>query len=360
MHTILNRYIRKSILLNMMLIFLLLVFLSSIIRLFDELRSLERKDYSVFELFLYTFLNLPKDFELFFPVAILLGGLLGLSVLEIRNELIMMQIFGLSKAQIAISVLKASVFVLLLNVISNEWLLPYSQKIAFNHRDGIQYNTYLFPEKNKNLWLLDNKNNFVAIEYMETTKELLGLSLFYFNKDKTLEKILYAGRAVYCDKMWFLFDINELKLLDLIHLNLVKKKGFQYIWNTVLTPDILSMLIVPPRTLSMFKLVYCIKYFEKIGQNSNYYRLIFWNRVFSPVVGLLMIIIALLYSYGPFYCKKISFRLFFGSIVGFIFYIVYQVSGSLSITYNVSPLIGSITPIILLLIVNIVFLWKYF
>lgn len=72
-----------------------------------------------------------------------------------------------------------------------------------------------------------------------------------------------------------------------------------------------------------------------------------------------MLITALSCSFGPFYKKNINIRLFLGSIIGFLFYILNQIITMLSITNDIIPLIGSIIPIILILILNIIILWKY-
>lgn len=357
MFNIITRYIQRFVLFNILIIFLILISLSNIIRIIDELRNFEKKNYSVFEVFFCTFLNLPKDFDLFLPMSILLGGLLGLSILEIRNELVIMQIFGLSKLQISISVITASIFILLFNIISNEWLLPYSQHIINMYRNDNQYNTYLFSEKNKNLWLVDN-NNYIFIEYMLTIKDLIGLNLYCLNQDKKLNKILYIERATFNNNNnWSLHNIIELDFSNRSHV--INKHKLYCEWNTTLTPEILSMIIIHPRVLAISKLMYCIKYFNKTGQNSNYYQLVLWNKILSPIIGIMMLITALSCSFGPFFQKKISLRLFFGSIIGFLFYILHQIVGILSITYNIIPLIGSIIPIMFILIINVIVIWKY-
>lgn len=212
MSTIINRYIKRSILFNILIIFFILISLSYIIRIIDELRYLEKKHCSIFEIFLCSLLNLPKDFDLFCPISILLGGLLGLSILEIRNELIIMQIFGLSKIQISISVIKASILILAFNIVSNEWLLPYTQKTIEMYKHNNQYNTYLFPEKNKNLWLINNNNNYISIEHILTTQDLIGINLYYLNENKKLNKILHIKRAIYNKNKWNLYNIIELNL----------------------------------------------------------------------------------------------------------------------------------------------------
>lgn len=357
MSNILNKYIKKSILSNIIIIFLILISVSSTIKLFDELRNFDKKNYFIFEIFFCTILSLPKEFDLFLPIATLLGGLLGLSILETRNELIIIQIAGFSKIQIASSVIKASAVIFICNIISNEWILPYSHTLICAYKNNKQYNTYLFPEKNKNWWLTDN-NNFIFIKKIVTTQELIGINIYFFTQNRELHKILYIERAVYNNQHWSLLNISELDFSE--KQCIIKKNILCQQWDTLLTPKLLSMMMIHPRVLSISNLKYCIQYFNKVGQNSTYYQLFFWNKILSPIFGILMIITALLCNWGPFHQKKTVTKLFLGSIIGFLFYILHQIFGIFSMIYHINPVIGAISSIMLLIIFDIIMLWRYF
>lgn len=351
MPKILNRYIKKSVFSKICIIFSILIFLSIIIKLLDEMRNFDKQNHCIFKILLYTTLNLPKEFDLFLPIATLLGGLLSLSSLETRNELTIIQIFGLSKLQITCSVIKVAIFISLFNIISNEWLLPYGQKLIKIHQQRNQYDTYSLSEKNKNLWLIEN-NSFIFIEKISTTQELLGINLYYFINNVNLQKVVHIHRAKYMNQHWILFNVTTLNFFD--KTNTIKINSPNYTWNTTLTPDLISIIITDPRLLSISNLKYCINYFNRVGQNSKYYQLIFWNKILSPITGIIMIMIAVSCSWNPLRKKNTNTKLFFGSILGFIFYIIHQFFGSFSMLYNIPPIIGSIGPIIFLTIINTV------
>lgn len=46
---------------------------------------------------MYTLLSVPKDVQIFFPMAALLGALLGLGMLAQRSELVVMQASGFTR-----------------------------------------------------------------------------------------------------------------------------------------------------------------------------------------------------------------------------------------------------------------------
>ncbi len=58
---------------------------------------------------MYTLLSVPKDIQIFFPMAALLGALLGLGMLAQRSELVVMQASGFTRMQVALSVMKTAI-----------------------------------------------------------------------------------------------------------------------------------------------------------------------------------------------------------------------------------------------------------
>lgn len=342
---------------NMMMVFIVLVSLSSIIRLIDELRKIKEQSHSFYWIIIYIFLSIPKDLELFLPIVTLLGGLLSLGILETYNECIIMQVFGISRLKIAISVIKASIPILLCSVISSEWVLPYSDRILCNYKCSIQRDIEMVPKKLENfLWFVDN-NCFICIERILTCSDLSEITLYYFDKDKQLKQIFFIDRALFIDNVWNLLNVNK---LDFSAEACVTNTKISHIkWNTVLTPYMLSILIKHPTVLSISKLYCCMKHLDKVGQSFRYHQLIFWNKILSPFFGFVMVITALSCTFGPLYRNQINIRLFFGVITGFIFYILNQIFGMLSIIYMISPVVGSVLSTVIFLIINIIVIWKY-
>ncbi|WVV20237.1 LptF/LptG family permease [Candidatus Blochmannia sp. SNP] len=169
--------------------------------------------------------------------------------------------------------------------------------------------------------------------------------------------MLYINRAVFINKVWHLIDMNELDVSS--EMCVTNKKILHAEWHAALTPYKLSMMITHPNVLSISKLYHCVKYFNEVGQSSKYYQMIFWNKVLSPISGSAMTIMALACTFGPLHKKKIGFRLFIGSIVGFLFYILNQIFGTLGIMYSIYPIVGVILPSIIFLVISIIIIWIY-
>uniref|UniRef100_UPI000553BBB2 LptF/LptG family permease n=1 Tax=Edwardsiella tarda TaxID=636 RepID=UPI000553BBB2 len=101
MFGVLDRYIGRTIFNTIMMTLFMLVSLSGIIKFVDQLRKVGQGDYSVAGAGLFTLLSIPKDIEIFFPMAALLGALLGLGMLAQRSELVVMQAAGFTRMQVA-------------------------------------------------------------------------------------------------------------------------------------------------------------------------------------------------------------------------------------------------------------------
>ena len=85
---VLDRYIGRTILQSIMMTLFMLVSLSGIIKFVDQLRRVGQGEYSTWDAGLYTIMSIPKDIQIFFPMAALLGALMGLGALATRSELV--------------------------------------------------------------------------------------------------------------------------------------------------------------------------------------------------------------------------------------------------------------------------------
>lgn len=121
---------------------------------------------------MYTLLSVPKDVQIFFPMAALLGALLGLGMLAQRSELVVMQASGFTRMQVALSVMKTAIPLVLLTMAIGEWVAPQGEQMARNYRAQAMYGGSLLSTQ-QGLWAKDG-NNFVYIERVKGDEELVA------------------------------------------------------------------------------------------------------------------------------------------------------------------------------------------
>ena len=100
MFKILDLYIGRTILTTVLMTVTVLMILSGMFRFIDQLRLVGRGDYDMLSAGLFTLFSVPGDLILFFPMAALIGGLVGLGMLASNSELVVMQAAGLSRLNI--------------------------------------------------------------------------------------------------------------------------------------------------------------------------------------------------------------------------------------------------------------------
>ncbi len=121
MFRILDVYVGRTIITTILLVLSVFVGLSAVIKFVEQLRSVGEGSYDMLAAMYFVLLGMPRDVELFFSMAALLGSLIGLGMLAGSSELVVMQAAGISKMRIGFSVLKTAVPLMLAVMALGEW-----------------------------------------------------------------------------------------------------------------------------------------------------------------------------------------------------------------------------------------------
>ncbi|WJY14653.1 LPS export ABC transporter permease LptG [Pectobacteriaceae bacterium CE90] len=354
MFGVLDRYIGKTIFNTIMMTLFMLVSLSGIIKFVDQLRKVGQGSYSVMGAGIYTLLSVPKDIEIFFPMAALLGALLGLGTLATRSELVVMQASGFTRLQIAGSVMKTAIPLVLLTMMIGEWGAPQGEQLARNYRSQMMYGGSILSSQN-GLWAKDG-TDFVYIQRVVSDTELAGVNIYHFDKNDKLLFVRYAASANFDDGVWKLSQVEESDLQNSKQIG--GSQMLSGVWKTNLTPDKLSAVALDPSALSIHGLYNYIKYLKQSGQESNRYQLNMWSKLFSPFSVAVMMLMALSFIFGPLRSVSAGMRIVIGISFGFLFYVLDQIFGPLSLVYHIPPILGALLPSMLFLVISILLLLK--
>ncbi|SLM61595.1 MULTISPECIES: LPS export ABC transporter permease LptG [Dickeya] len=354
MFRVLDRYIGKTIFNTIMMTLFMLVSLSGIIKFVDQLRKVGQGGYSVAGAGLYTLLSVPKDIEIFFPMAALLGALLGLGQLATRSELVVMQASGFTRLQIAAAVMKTAIPLVLLTMAIGEWLAPAGEQMARNYRSQMMYGGSMLSTQG-GVWAKDG-SDFVYIQRVVGDNELAGVNIYHFDNQSKLLSIRYASSAVYANGGWKLSQVEQSELSDGKQIG-----GSQTVsgeWKTNLTPDKLGVVALDPDALSIRGLYDYISYLRQSGQEAGRYQLNLWNKLFAPLSVAVMMLMALSFIFGPLRSVPAGVRIVIGISFGFLFYVLDQIFGPLSLVYHMPPILGALLPSALFLFISIMLLLK--
>jgi len=127
---ILDNYLRKAILNQFLLVLSVLMALFIFITFVDELGSVNRGNYGVLKITQFVILSTPKIMYEVFPIAALIGAIMGLANLAKESELIVIRSIGVSINQIIISTLKTGAILGVAGVIIGEIIAPITETKA--------------------------------------------------------------------------------------------------------------------------------------------------------------------------------------------------------------------------------------
>lgn len=350
MFKILDWYIGRTIIATSSLCLATLVGLSAIIKYVEQLRKVGRGTYDLMEALYFVVLSIPRDIEMFFPMAALLGALIGLGMLAASSELVVMQASGFSKLNIGVSVLKTAVPLMLMIMVLGEWGSPQAQKLARDSRAMAIAGGSIVSVRD-GVWARDG-NNFIYIGRVNGENELDSVTIWRFDEHKKLNDILVSKTVLYeDDHRWMMKDVQITQMDNEVQIN--KEQIGNYEWKTTLTPDKLAVVTVKPEELSLTGLYSYVKYLEDSDQDPSRYDLAFWRKVFQPLSIAVMMLMALSFVFGPLRSVTMGARILSGVIAGFTFYISSEVFGPMSLVYGIPPVIGALAPSVIFLIVAV-------
>ncbi|ADU67864.1 LPS export ABC transporter permease LptG [Pantoea sp. At-9b] len=342
MFKVLDRYIGKTIFNTIMMTLFMLVSLSGIIKFVDQLRKTGQGAYTALDAGYYTLLSVPKDIEIFFPMAALLGALLGLGNLAQRSELVVMQASGFTRMQVALAVMKTAIPLVLLTMAIGEFVAPQGEQMARNYRAQQLYGGALVSTQN-GLWAKDG-NSFIYIERIKGDNQIDGVSIYNFSEQRRLLSVRYAATATWdnAKKLWVLSQVDESDLKDAKQIT--GSQSLSGEWKTNLTPDKLGVVALDPDALSIRGLYNYSKYLKQSGQEAGRYQLNMWSKIFQPLSVAVMMLMALSFIFGPLRSVSMGVRVVTGISFGFLFYVLDQIFGPLSLVYGIPPILGAVLP----------------
>lgn len=352
MFKILDLYVGRTIVATTSLVLATFVGLSGIIKYVEQLRKVGEGSYDLLQALLFVVLSIPRDIEMFFPMAALLGALIGLGMLASSSELVVMQAAGFSKLNIGMSVLKTAVPLMIIVTLLGQWGAPQAQKMARDLR-AFSLSGGSIVSVRSGVWARD-MNDFIFIGKIDDNK-LYGLNMWRFDNNKSLQNILFAEEVDYDkDNQWVMKNVQITDMRDDV---LITKQTLpEYRWTTSLAPDKLAVVTVKPEELSLSGLYDYVSYLKTSEQDASRYDLALWRKITQPFSIAVMMLMALSFIFGPLRSVTMGARILSGVIAGFTFYISSEFFGPLSLVYGIPPVFGAVAPSLVFLSVAVMLL----
>lgn len=344
--SLLNRYVSKIVLAAMLIVLVLLLGLDLVFSFLAELEDLHG-NYQAPQAIYYSLLNIPFRFADIMPVAVLVGGIVGLGLLANNAELTVMRAAGLSVWRIVFWVMQPAMLLVVASLAVSEYVLPPAQIKAENYKaHALQKNV-----PTGELWGYWQKqdNTFVQMHNVSADGVLRGVTFYQFSPQGVLLQKQVAQQGIYQqNEQWQLTQITTYQMNAEGNVSVSQQPSL--VWHSALTPDFLKLVTASPEFLAPSRLYAYAHYIQLQGLVAAPYFLEFWKKILSPAATLSMVLIACSFIFGPLRSVTMGLRIIAGILMGLGFRYLQDFLGYASLVYDFSSLLAALLPITLSLL----------
>ena len=345
---ILDMYIGRILISHVLVTVVVLLGLFTFVSFLDELGDLDRGNYGVFQIVQHVVLEIPNILYLMFPMAALIGSILGLSVLARDSELIVMRAAGVSIMRIVASVLKVGAVLAVVALVMGEFVAPFTETKALQIKaESIQNN--MRQENDFGVWLRD-ENTYVNIGEVLPDSTLLRIKIFEFDANNYLRFLSFADEGEYRDGRWLL---RGLKRTQIDEVSSAADEVNSAYWSTAVNKDILNIFKVQPEQLSIWQLNRYISHLNSNRQDTTNFELTFWSKIVTPFATAVMLIMAVPFVFQQVRSGGLGRSLFSGIMLGLGFFIVNKAFTYFVPLFSIPPFLGAILPTLIVFLLSI-------
>ncbi len=350
---IINRYIVATLIKSTLVVLIVLLGMDIFIQFLNEMDDIGQGNYTVLAALSVAMLRMPQSAYQFFPMAGLIGSLMGLGTLASNSELIVMRSAGIATSKIISYVILAAVLIMGIVTILGEGIAPYSLALA-DQRKALAISEGQAISTNQGAWIR-YQNNFIHVDRVLSHTHLQGIR-WYTLKGQQIVTIGVAGAAVYNNQRWQLSDVNETIFNGMQQTQAINKKHM--LWDMQLNPKVLKLASNSPDEMSLLQLSRYIHYRQQNNLQASQYDLNFWQRLLQPAATLVMIFLAVPFIFGPLRSVPMGLRILAGIGMGLLFYFSNQLFGPFSMVYQLPPFLAAIIPIIVFATIGFLLMWR--
>lgn len=350
---ILDKYIAREILQSISVVFLILLGIESFIELIGELQDIGTGKYGALQALIYVPLQLPQDLYQLFPVAALIGALVGLGRLARDSELVVMRASGVSTLQIIGSVIRVALLLLIAVTLLGEWLAPFAQRFADQYKSYKETGSYvgkILP----GVWLHQN-NEYVHMAQVVSASQAKDITIYRFNGQALSELIQAESANKVAEKNWQLHQVSVTQFFpEKVQLNSLSTLA----WRLQANPLLIALEQEDVSKMNAYTLFRASSALKHAGLQANQMEFNFWKRLLQPLATLIMMILAIPVILGPLRETTMAARLLIGIVIGFLFYTLNQFFGPFSMVYQLPPLWAASLPVLFFAIICVGLLFK--
>ncbi|WP_133126767.1 LPS export ABC transporter permease LptG [Legionella nagasakiensis] len=345
---LLDRYIAKTVLSAIFLVTLMLAGLQLFILFVNQLDDLGKAHYDIIQAAFFVLLQMPYQVYLFFPMASLLGSLIGLGIMANHRELVVMRAAGMSIGQVTAAVLKASLVIIVIVTITGETIIPRLASLANDKKlqamsDGQALRTA------KGMWLR-NQNDFITIGEVLPNFVLRQVYQFHFDETHHLRLARKIEQLNFNHGTWYASGVSESMIEGR---QIQTKQHDKMLWDVSLRPNILRVGSNEPDEMTLWELRQYLRIQKMNHQTALNYQLAYWQRLLQPLTTMVMMVLAIPFIFGPLRSSTMGSKLLAGATAGFGFHMINRIFGPVSQVFQWPVEIAAFGPTFLFMMLGL-------
>lgn len=345
---ILDRYIGRTVVGATLTVLVVLLGIFSFFDFIDELEDLGHGAYGLNQVIQVVVLGLPGLTYRLFPIAALIGSLLGLGALAERNEIAVVRAAGVSRLRVMRAAMQAGLVFAVLAVVIGEFVFPFCARQAQEIR-ALAQSDQVTASTESGFWARDG-NSYINIGEILSEGRFRDIRILEFDDANELRSATVARAARYVDDQWQLEGI-ERTLFDDGRISADKRE--QAAWSSLLNPELIGMVAVNPDTLSLLDLVRYVEFVERNGQSAQRWEHALWGKFSYPLACLVMVFLAIPLVISTSRSSSGGRRILLGALIGLAFHVLNQASSHLGVVFGVTPAVSALGPTVLLFAVGL-------
>jgi len=352
----LRGYIGREVLTAIMLIFSALVALFAFFDLIHELGSVGRGGYTLTAALLFVGLQLPSRMYELFPVSTLIGTLMALAQLVASSEYTVMRVSGASLLQVVWALLRIGIPLSIVTFLAGEFVAPQAALLSQQVRAQAMGDTSrIVAQQFKSGFWFKQDQTYVNIRSVLGDLSIAGISIYEFDRDFRLRNVRTAESGTFTGNgHWRLKNVRE---SEIAMTGTKMTDSDTYMWETVLRPSLLTVYQVAPEKLELNTLFENMRLLGSNTQKTTRFEIAFWNKVFYPASILVMMIVALPFSYFQRRQGGVGFRIFAGTMLGLMFFLMGRIFSNLGVLNDWPALFSAAFPLAVFITLTGAMLW---
>ncbi len=343
---IISRYLAQEFITNILLVMLGLLFMFAFFDLLQELDSIGKGNYGITQVLAFVVLSSPGHVYQVVPVAVLIGAMHTLGQFARNSELIVLRVSGVSMLSLAWRLFSVGVVFAFLTFLVGELVTPLSEKTAQRLRIKAT-DSVIAQDFRSGLWIKDGLS-FVNVESVLPDAELLNIHVYEFDETFKLRLISDAKSARYDENAWTMHDVTQTIFKED---KVLATQYKQAVWQSLIRPELLNVLLVVPEKMSALSLYSYIKHLSENKQRTTRHEIALWSKLIYPLACVVMVLLALPFGFVQQRSGGVGAKILLGVMLGISYQILNRVFVHLGLLNDWSPFFSATLPTAMFLLI---------